>query len=104
MNSLKSILVSLVIILGLIGAGCKKSTTSRTTTGVAAYTPGGAPGTCTGFTTAGTYVVGAALTSANTVSLQVNVTTAGTYSVSSTSANGVSFTATGTFSSTGAQT
>lgn len=61
--------------------------------------------TCTGSTPVGTYVVGTPLTAANTITLNVNVTTAGTWSVTTSPAvNGVIFSGTGTFSTTGAQT
>lgn len=61
--------------------------------------------TCTGSTPAGTYVAGTPLTSANTITLNVNVTTAGTWSVTTSPAvNGVIFSGTGTFATTGAQT
>lgn len=61
--------------------------------------------TCTGSTPAGTYVAGTPLTAANTITLNVNVTTAGTWSVTTSPAvNGVTFSGTGTFAATGAQT
>jgi hypothetical protein len=104
MNLLKSVLVSLIIISGLVMSGCSKSASSTNTGGgSAAYTLGGAPGNCTGFTLAGTYLVGTALTSANTVTINVTVTTAGTYSITTPTVNGIKFSASGTFSSTGAQ-
>ena len=51
---------------------------------------------CAGAVIAGTYTVGASLTAANTVTIKANVTVAGTYSLS-TSANGMTFAASGTF-------
>ncbi len=106
MNSLKSTAAGLVALISLIGFGCKKSDdTSRNPGTVSAvFTLGGAGGTCTGATTAGSYTVGTALTSSNTVSIQVNVTTAGTYSITTSTANGISFSGSGSFASTGAQT
>ena len=61
--------------------------------------------TCTGATPAGTYVVGTALTAGNTITLNVNVTTAGTWSVTTAPAvNGLVFSNTGTFATTGTNT
>ncbi|HET6768566.1 MAG TPA: hypothetical protein VFH08_14240 [Chitinophagaceae bacterium] len=61
--------------------------------------------TCTGATPAGTYVAGTPLTAANTITINVDVTTAGTWSVTTSPAmNGVIFSGTGTFTTTGAQT
>lgn len=66
-------------------------------------TLGGAPGACASFTPAGTYTQGIALTSANTVQVQANVATIGAYTISTGTVNGVSFTASGTFATTGLQ-
>jgi len=53
----------------------------------------------------GVYKVGTALTTANTVTLNVTVTTIGPWSLSTTPAvNGIIFTGSGTFTTTGAQT
>jgi hypothetical protein len=49
----------------------------------------------------GTYQAGTALNASNTVNVNVNVTTAGPYNISTTSTNGMVFTASGTFASTG---
>lgn len=62
---------------------------------------GGQPGACTPFTPAGTYTVGTILTGSNTVALQVNVTTPGSYSITTNTVTGFSFSATGTFATTG---
>ncbi len=70
--------------------------------GAATFTFAGAPNACTTPTINGTYTQGTALTASNTVVLQVNVTTVGTYSVTAT-ANGITFTGSGTFAATGAQ-
>jgi hypothetical protein len=71
--------------------------------GAAAFTLTGAPGSCTGATTNGTYTVGTALTAANTVSIGVNVTVLGTYSITTLTNNGISFSKSGTFTVLGAQ-
>jgi len=60
---------------------------------------------CTGATPAGTYVAGTALIASNTITLNVTVTTVGTWSVTTAPAvNGITFSGTGTFAMTGAQT
>ena len=64
---------------------------------------GDSSGNCKPVTLAGTYSPGIALTSANTVQVQVTVATAGTYSIKTNTVNGVTFSKTGTFTSTGTQ-
>ena len=60
---------------------------------------------CGSVTPAGTYMAGTALNATNSVGLNVNVTTVGTWSVTtSTAVNGIIFSGTGTFATTGAQT
>lgn len=71
---------------------------------LAAYTLSGAPGTCSGATTAGTFATGTALNAGNTVTLTVNVTTIGAYSITTNSNNGIGFSKSGTFTTTGSQT
>ena len=72
--------------------------------GTSAFTLGGAPGSCAGFSLAGIYMANASLSGSNTVTAQVNVTTAGTYSIATNLVNGISFSGTGTFTGTGVQT
>ena len=72
--------------------------------GTAVYAFDGGTGDCTGAVVDGVYVAGVPLTSANTVTLGVNVTTVGTYNISTASGNGISFSGSGTFASTGVQT
>ena len=64
---------------------------------------GGAGSTCTGFSLAGSYMQSIPLTSGNTVSVNVSVTTGGVYTLGTPVVNGVSFTASGslTTSTTG---
>lgn len=71
---------------------------------IAVFTLGGSPLGCTGVTLNGSYAVGSSLTSANNVKMDVNVTTAGSYAIATTTVDGFSFSAAGTFSATGAQT
>src|SRR4030095_5356012 len=72
--------------------------------GTAAFTLAGAPNNCTPGTTQGTYTIGTPTSRLNTATIQVNVTTAGTYSITTSAVNGVTFSASGTFASTGTQT
>ena len=81
---------------GLLGGGGSSS-------GTAVYTLDGAPGGCTTPVITGNYLVGTALGAGNTVVLTVNVTTVGTYTISSGTANGISFSGSGTFLITGSQ-
>ncbi len=67
---------------------------------VAAYTMD-----CTGLSVNGTYYVGSVVNASNSISLPVNVTAIGSYTITSAPAvNGVSFSKSGTFTSTGVQT
>jgi hypothetical protein len=72
--------------------------------GTASFTLNGTPGNCVSPPINGDYIKGAALTSTNTVALAVNVTAIGTYSISTNALNGISFSGSGTFTATGAQT
>ena len=65
---------------------------------------GGGGGSCTSFAIAGAYQQGIALDASNTIQVQVDVTTPGKYTISTNTANGVVFSKTGTFTTTGAQT
>ena len=100
---------SLLAILSIF-ASCEKelsvekSTGSGSSTGTSVYTFAGATGDCTAPVINSTYTVNTAATSANTVELQVTVTKIGTYTISTATINGVTFSASGTFISTGAQT
>lgn len=60
-------------------------------------------GSCMSAAVAGDYVVGTPLNASNTATLKVNVTNIGTYHVTATTSNGITFTGTGTFGSTGEQ-
>lgn len=84
--------------------GCKFSITVGAPPPPASFTYDGAPGNCTGPNISGAFVAGTALKPSSTIKLGVNVIVAGTYSVTTNSDNGVSFSASGVFSGTGAQT
>ncbi len=72
--------------------------------GTAVYSLNNAPGNCLGITTGGVYIAGSVLNAANAVSVSVNVTTIGTYIITTNSANGIFFSGSGNFTSTGLQT
>ncbi|MFN8252428.1 MAG: hypothetical protein U0V75_11165 [Ferruginibacter sp.] len=63
--------------------------------GPAAFTLDGSPGGCTSFTLSGTYAATVAMAAGNTVKLNVTVTTAGSYNISTNTANGVTFSGSG---------
>lgn len=67
----------------------------------AVFTFKGAPDACTVPVIDGAYAVGTALSASNTVTLKVNVTTAGSYNITTNTENGISFSGSGVFSSTG---
>jgi hypothetical protein len=58
---------------------------------------------CTGAVPAGNYQAGTALNTSNTITITVNVTTPGAYTLGVTPVDGINFTKTGVFTSTGAQ-
>ncbi|HPH84871.1 MAG TPA: hypothetical protein PLC48_05400 [Ferruginibacter sp.] len=74
------------------------------TTVEAVYTLGGSGGTCTGQVPAGTFTAGVPTADTNTVTINVEVASRGLYNISTTSVNGVSFSASGTFAAAGPQT
>jgi hypothetical protein len=73
------------------------------TSTVAAFTLGGAGSDCTGTTLNGIYMAGFPVSASNTAVIDVNVTTPGTYIISSVNVNGITFSSTGVFATTGAQ-
>ncbi|GAA4748921.1 hypothetical protein GCM10023229_31950 [Flavisolibacter ginsenosidimutans] len=91
-----------------VTAGSSTCTFSITVTAgapsAATFTLAGSPNGCGNFSVQGTYQAGTALGSSNTVTFGVNVTVPGSYTISTNTANGVSFSRTGSFSTTGAQT
>jgi hypothetical protein len=60
--------------------------------------------TCNNITTSGSYVPNVAMTGENSMAVPVNVTYVGDYNISTNTLNGISFSATGTFTTTGNQT
>ena len=71
--------------------------------GPAVFSLAGAPNACVGTVVNGTYVSGVALSSNNNVNVRVNVVSIGTYSISTNTVDGITFSKTGSFSSTGIQ-
>lgn len=84
--------------------GCSFSVSAAPPPPPASFTYDGAPGSCSSPVINGTFAAGTALTSSSTIKLGVSVSVAGVYSVTTNSANGVTFSASGVFSGTGAQT
>jgi len=69
----------------------------------AVFTLDGSPSACSNATVNGTYTANSALTSANTVTISANVTSIGAFSITTNTANGMTFSTSGIFTSTGAQ-
>lgn len=84
---------------GLPGSGA----TGGSQSGTAVYALNGAPGACVTPIIGGNFVAGTALNASNTVIITVNVATVGTYVISTGTANGISFSGSGTFTITGNQ-
>jgi hypothetical protein len=66
-------------------------------------TTGGTGGDCTPFSLSGNYQQGILLNISNTVQIEVNVLTTGGYNITTNSVNGVSFSKSGLFTTTGVQ-
>lgn len=95
MKSRLSYLLVVVVVL----AGCKKDSPAPPAPAVASFTIN-----CAAVTVQGTYTGGINLNNTHTITVPVNVSQAGTYSVSTATINGITFSATGTFTTTGLQT
>lgn len=83
----------------LILASCKKETPDPPAPAGASFTMN-----CAGITVQGTYIVGTALNGSHTITVPVTVTRTGNYTLTTATIQGISFRATGSFSSLGAQT
>jgi len=86
-----------------VTAGTSTCTFSVPVIAPAAFTLAGAPGSCTPATVAGTYENGTALSTANTITIDVDVTSIGGYSLSTNTVNGMTFSTSGNFTTTGPQ-
>ena len=73
-------------------------------TGNAAYSLIESPENCICFSIAGTYTVGKNLTASNCAKVSVTITSPGTYTISTQQINGILFSTSGTYSTTGIQT
>lgn len=94
---------ALFTILFLFIIGCQKEL-SFGKEGTARYSFDGGTSSCTGASVSGTYTVGTPATAGNKVILSVTVDSVGPYAISTDTINGLSFSGTGVFAGTGAQT
>lgn len=76
---------------------------STSSSSAAEYSPQGAGGNCLNATVNGNYLVSASLASSNSIIVYVNVTKTGTYNIVTLTVNGISFSASGNFTTTGIQ-
>ncbi|TDH26083.1 hypothetical protein EXU57_11320 [Segetibacter sp. 3557_3] len=83
---------------------CSFSVVTGVSGSAANFTLGTTAGACTQANVQGTYQIGSPLSTNNRVVINLTVTTPGTYSITTTTAGGMSFRATGTFVTTGPQT
>ena len=90
-------------LLGTSGCSFSVTVTGAITT-PAVFSFNGGTGACPSAIVSGTFTAGTAVTAANTVTVQVNVDSIGIYAVSTSSVNGLSFSASGSFTFTGVQT
>jgi hypothetical protein len=107
-RTIKSVLFAVLLCTGFIS--CEKeysiesgSGTGPVSNGSAVFTFAGAPNACAAPVINGNYKVGTAMAASNTIVLSVNVTVAGTYTISTGQVNGVTFSVTSSFSTTGPQ-
>jgi hypothetical protein len=85
-------------------AGCSFTVNSIISTSNADFTFQGAPGACLNANVFGNFVVGTLLNGSQVVQLSVNVLSVGNFTISTNTANGISFSRSGVFSSIGQQT
>lgn len=85
-------------------SACLFNVTVTGTVGVGAvYSLVSAGSTCSASSTSGIYTTGLPLSASNTITVKVDVTSIGSYSISTNTANGMKFSATGSFTATGVQ-
>lgn len=87
-----------------VTGGCSFTINVTTAGGTSVYTLTGAPSACTNPVIAGFYTAGVPLGAGNTITIKADVTTAGTYNISTTTANGITFSGSGTLAVGAAQT
>ena len=83
------------------GSNCNFDITFEKAAPPATFTFAGAPSACTLPLVNGTYTANTPVSVSNTVVIKVNVTTAGSYNIVTNIVNGLSFSASGVFTSTG---
>lgn len=83
--------------------GQTPTTDTGVVSGTAKYSFDGGSGACTGAIISGTFTAGTATNSTNAVVLKLTVDSIGTYIISTATVNGVSFSGSGSFTSTGQQ-
>ncbi len=83
--------------------GTSSCTFTVNVTGPAVYTMAGAPAACSNAVVNGTYELNKPLTAANTATVQVNVTTIGSYTLTTNTVDGITFSKSGSFTTTGIQ-
>lgn len=74
------------------------------TAGKAIFSFDGSPDNCVNYTVNGTYYAGIVTSANNTITMSVNVTKPGSYSITTNTANGITFNDAGAFINTGQQT
>jgi hypothetical protein len=99
-----TLIVLAFIFTALINSCTKDPASSVNPGGTSIYSFDGTPGSCAAPVVAGIYSVGRTLDASNTLTFTVNVTVKGTYSMNTTTSNGVGFSGSGTFTTTGPQT
>lgn len=87
-----------------IGNGAGNVAAPGTTSGSALFVTSGGSDSCVAPTISGVYTAGVALNSSNTVTVRVNVTRAGTYTITTATSNGIYFSVSNSFNTTGLQT
>jgi hypothetical protein len=110
-------ILPVLIVFALLLNSCEKDTSLEnagnsqqnntaqpgTSSGTSLFVMAGAPDNCLTPSINGVYHAGTALDGTNTVTLLINVTTIGTYTIATATTNGIYFSATGTFTTTGIQ-
>jgi hypothetical protein len=97
---------SIALLLSILFISCQKEISLEKNAnrgGTARYSLEGGTATCTGAVLSGSFTAGVAATSANTVTLAVSVDSIGTYAIATNTINGITFSGSGVFTSTGAQ-
>ncbi len=85
------------------GNSCTFSVTFDPPPGPAVFTLGGAPDVCINARQGGIYTAGVAVNATNTDTINVKVTSVGSYTINSNTKNGVTYAASGVFTTTGVQ-